>query len=40
MPFRRLGPTTLLGMTPVTLDWAPKVAFPFFLYRRENINGL
>lgn len=37
---RRLDPTTLLGMTLVTLDWAPKVAFPFLLHYRENINGL
>jgi hypothetical protein len=37
---RRLGPTTLLGMTLVALDWAPKVAFPFLLHYREKINGL
>ena len=37
---RRLDPTTLLGMTLATLDWAPKIAFPFLLHYRENIDGL
>lgn len=37
---RRFDPTTLLGMTLVTLDWAPKVALPFLLHYRENIDGL